>query len=64
MSYTVDGDGDYAGDPEFSCSDGTIVTVQHKSIPVTNEKCLYALWMCACWANQASGCLCAFENPN
>ena len=34
----------------------------HKVVPVTNEQCLYSLWMCACWANQADGCLCAFEN--
>jgi hypothetical protein len=34
----------------------------HKNVPVTNEKCLYALWMCACWANSEDGCLCAFEN--
>jgi hypothetical protein len=35
----------------------------HKIVPVVNEACLYSLWMCACWANQADGCLCAFENP-
>lgn len=36
--------------------------VGHKIVPVTNEKCLYSLWMCACWANQADGCLCASED--
>ena len=35
----------------------------HKVTAVTNAQCLYSLWMCACWANQADGCLCAFENP-
>jgi hypothetical protein len=35
----------------------------HRIVPVVNEECLYTLWMCACWANQADGCLCAYENP-
>ena len=62
MEYLADPAGKYAGDPTFTCIGAAAVF--HKSIPVTNEKCLYALWMCACWANQASGCLCAYENPN
>jgi hypothetical protein len=39
---------------------GQLVNV-HKSVPVANEACVYALWMCACWANSADGCLCAYE---
>ena len=35
----------------------------HRIVPVVNAACLYNLWMCACWANQADGCLCALENP-
>ena len=33
-------------------------------VEVTNQSCAYKLWMCACWANQADGCLCARENPD
>ena len=29
---------------------------------VTNQSCLYKTWMCACWASQTVGCLCAREN--
>ena len=28
---------------------------------VTNQSCLYKLWMCACWASGTEGCLCAKE---
>ena len=43
--------------------DETPYIYSHHIIPVVNEACLYNLWMCACWANQADGCLCALENP-
>ena len=31
---------------------------------VTNQSCLYKLWMCSCWASQTAGCLCARENSD
>ena len=31
---------------------------------VTNQSCLYKLWMCACWASQVDGCMCARENAD
>ena len=52
----------YSWDPRYV--PGNTNTATHKLVPVTNEKCLYNLWMCSCWANQADGCLCAFENPD
>ena len=48
-----DGTCKYGGDP------GDV----HKRYEITNQACLYKLWMCACWASQAEGCLCAKENP-
>jgi hypothetical protein len=64
MNDPDDGIFNYAGDSEFDCAlVSTPDTLTHKSVPVLNEACLYNLWMCACWANQADGCLCAFENP-
>ena len=61
--YIVDlAAGLYPGDPDFACPPDPVAR-WHKKIPVENEACLYSLWMCACWANQADGCLCAFENP-
>ena len=38
--------------------------VAHLNVPVLNEACLFNLWMCNCWANQADKCLCAYENEN
>lgn len=52
----------YAGDDGFDCTTTELWT--HKNVDVLNEACLFNLWMCSCWANQATGCLCAFENPN
>ena len=52
----------YAGDPGFDCANSP-VDITHKNVDVLNESCLFNLWMCNCWANQATGCLCAFENP-
>ena len=31
---------------------------------ITNQSCLYKLWMCSCWASQTDGCLCAKENSD
>ena len=52
-TYGVHPDGLYVKDGDE--------TETHKVVPVSNESCLYSLWMCACWANQAEGCLCAYE---
>jgi hypothetical protein len=51
----------YAGEDGFVC--GATEEWTHKNVDVLNESCLFNLWMCNCWANQATGCLCAFENP-
>lgn len=61
-TYFIDAAGKYPGDELFLCPADT--EVRHLNVPVDNEACLYNLWMCACWANQADGCLCAFTNPN
>ena len=60
--YLVDGDDNYAGSADFDCTGSG--PVYHLNVPVLNEACLYNLWMCACWANQADGCLCAYENED
>ena len=31
---------------------------------VSNQSCLYKLWMCACWASQVDGCICGRENAD
>lgn len=36
----------------------------YKYVEVTNQACLYKLWMCSCWASQTEGCLCAKENAD
>jgi hypothetical protein len=36
----------------------------HKYVEVTNQSCLYKIWMCSCWASQTAGCLCARENAD
>ena len=42
----------------------TANTLFHHYVEVKNQSCLYKIWMCACWASQADGCLCAHENPD
>lgn len=58
----VDADGECAGIYE----DTNIAAAPKfvKEVEVKNQSCLYKIWMCACWANQAPGCLCAFENAD
>ena len=58
--YDVDNSDRYPWDEGYT---GDSDDIYHLNVPVTNEACLYNLWMCACWANQADACLCAFENP-
>jgi hypothetical protein len=31
---------------------------------ITNQSCLYKIWMCACWASQTDGCLCGRQNSS
>ena len=35
--------------PDGSCKE--IASGPRLHVPVTNEACLFSLWMCACWAN-------------
>jgi hypothetical protein len=49
-------------DANGKCEDtGTAGSDLVKIRDVTNQSCLYKLWMCSCWASQTVGCLCAKE---
>lgn len=66
VMYDVTNEVFYPGDPEYKCestSHYTAFPAYHLTVPVTNEACLFSLWMCACWASGSDGCLCAQENP-
>jgi hypothetical protein len=41
---------------------GAVEGPYYHVVVVTNQNCLYKLWMCACFASQIPGCLCAKEN--
>ena len=65
----VDGNGEclkYEIRPFIKDSAGVtaVNTENYHYTTVTNQSCLYKLWMCSCWASQTAGCLCARENSD
>lgn len=62
VTYQDGGETIYPGTPGYDPTGETLDERFHLRVPVTNEACLYQLWMCSCWASQTDGCLCAQEN--
>jgi hypothetical protein len=60
--YIVDVDADGKCTP--APADPPVVLAQTFRRDVTNQSCVYKLWMCACWASQVDGCICGKENAD